>query len=221
LHKRAKFMDEACHSQNGGMLAVLKFPTEKLQLICEQYDKPEGINHVAELANFNSPSQVVLSGTMPELEMVKRDVSALGGKAIFVNVAGAFHSRMFSEAEKNFSVYLLKVDFKPLKIPLANNVAAKLVWSPKSIKDSLVTQTSSHLYWWKAVQHFEKMDIIVEIGPGSKFTRMLKREWPNKTIISINEQEDINELLRFLGKPVPKIECEYDGESKNIVQASL
>lgn len=224
LHKRAKFMDEACQSQNGGMLAVLKFPTEKLQLICEQYDKPDSNTRVAntsvantsvaEIANYNSPTQVVVSGTMPELEKVKSDVSTLGGKAIFVNVAGAFHSRMFREAEKNFAVYLLKVDFKPLKTPLANNVAGKLVWSPKSIKDSLVTQTSSHLYWWKAVQHFEKMDIIVEIGPGSKFTRMLKREWPNKTIISINEQEDINELLRILGKPIPKIECEYDGEEQ-------
>jgi [acyl-carrier-protein] S-malonyltransferase len=210
LNKRSQFMDAAVRAQNGGMLAVLKFPEDKLKIICDQYDKPDSLAHVCEVANFNSPSQVVVSGTLPELERVKEDVIALGGRAIFLNVAGAFHSRMLCAAEKQYSVYLLKVDFNPLELPLANNIAGKLVWSPKSIKDSLVQQTSSHIYWWKAMQYFRKMDVIVEVGPGTKFAKMIKREWPEKTVISINEQEDINKLLQILGRPVPVIEREYD-----------
>lgn len=213
LNKRSQFMDAAVKSQNGGMLAVLKFPEDKLRLICEQYDKPEGNECVAEVANYNSPSQTVVSGTLPELEKVKLDIESLGGKAMLINVAGAFHSRLLRDAEKLFSVYLLKVDFRPLEIPLANNIAGKLVWSPRSIKDSLVQQTSSHIYWWRAMQYFYKMDVIVEVGPGSKFARMIKREWPEKTVISINEQEDINSLLTLLGRPIPVIEREYEGDS--------
>jgi [acyl-carrier-protein] S-malonyltransferase len=220
LNKRSKFMDDAVRSQNGGMLAVLKFPADRLKLICDQYDKPGSLDVVAEVANFNTPSQVVVSGTIPELEKVKNDVEALGGKAIMVPVAGAFHSRMLAEAEKLFSSYLLKVDFSPLEIPLANNVAGKLVWSPKSIKDSLVKQTSSHIYWWKAMQYFDKMDVIVEVGPNNKFSKMIKREWPDKKIISINEQKDIDELLRVLGRPVPEREY-YDDIEQGAAQASL
>jgi len=210
LNKRSQFMNAAVQSQNGSMLAAIKFATEKLEMICQQYDKPGSLEHVAEVANFNSPSQVVVSGTRPELEAVKRDVEALGGRAMFVNVAGAFHSRMLESAEKQYSVYLLKVDFRPLEIPLANNIAGKLVWSPKSIKDSLVKQTSSHIHWWKAMEYFYKMDVIVEVGPGSKLGKMIKREWPEKTVISINEQKDINELLTVLGRPVPQEQVDCD-----------
>lgn len=210
LKKRSVFMDAAIQKQNGGMIAVIKFPGDKLKLICEQYDQPDSLDHVVEATNFNSPMQTVVSGTLPELEQVKRDVESLGGKAIALNVAGAFHTRMLASAEKLFSSYLLKVDFKPLEIPLANNIAGKLVWSQKSIKKSLVQQTSSHIYWWKAMQHFAKMDIIVEIGPGSKFSKMLKREWPEKTVISVNDQDDIVELLTLLGRRISVGEWECD-----------
>lgn len=210
LNKRATFMDAAVKGQNGGMLAVLGFPSDRLKLICEQYDRPEGLEHVAEVANYNSPSQTIVSGTIPELMKVKQDVEALGGKALMLKVAGAFHSRLLAAAEKQYSVYLLKADFKPMRVPLANNVGGKLVWSPKSLKESMVKQTSSHIYWWKAMQHLEKMDIILEIGPGTKYAKMMQREWPDKIIISINEQEDINKLLTMLGKPIPIIERDYD-----------
>lgn len=212
LNKRATFMAAAVESKKGGMLAVLKFPADKLKIICDQYDNGDC---VAEVANFNSPSQVIVSGTLPELEKVKRDVEMLGGKAIPLNVAGAFHSRMLSAAEKLYSVYLLKVDFRPLEVPLANNIAGELVWSPKSVQDSLVKQTSSHIHWWKAMQYFAKMDVIIEVGPGNKLTKMLQREWPEKTVISINEQSDIDQLLSILGRPVPVIERESDFEESN------
>jgi len=214
LNKRSQMMEEAIKNQNGGLLAVVGFDSDKLKLICEQYDKP-GLEQVAEIANHNSPTQVVVSGTKPELEKIKDNLKILGGKSIMLNVEGAFHSRLMENAEKSFSAYLLKVDFNPLEMPLSNNIEGKLVWSPKSIQDSLVKQTSSHIYWWKAMQHFEKMDIILEIGPGTKFSKMLKREWPEKTILSINEQEDINELLNLLDRKIPIIDKEECDGKKN------
>jgi [acyl-carrier-protein] S-malonyltransferase len=212
LNKRSQVMDACMKKQSGGMLAVLNMDPNKIKMICSQYDDPEGLEKVVEIANYNTPSQTIVSGTVKDLEEVKKDVELLGGKAIMLNVDGGYHSRLLLEAEKNYSVYLLKVDFKPLEIPLANNVEGKLVWSPQSIQDSLVKQTSSSVYWWKAMQHFEKMDVIIEVGPSNKFGRMLKREWPDKTIVSINNQDDINQLLTILGKPVPKIEKIDDEE---------
>jgi malonyl CoA-acyl carrier protein transacylase len=177
--------------QQGGMVAVLGFPLEKLERICAQYDQPDGNTNVAEVANFNSPSQYVVSGTLSELQAIAEDVKMLGGKVAMLPVSGAFHSRLMYQAEMVFAMYLVKVDFKPLQIPLINNVMAHRVSSPEEIKLSLVRQTSSHIFWWDSMQHFKDMDVIIEVGPNNKFTKMLKREWPDKNIISVNNYQDI------------------------------
>lgn len=209
LKKRSLFMDECMAGQNGGMLAVLGFNEEKLKKVCALYDQPENNEHVAEVVNYNSPSQLIVSGTLPELNAIKSDLAILGGKSVMLPVAGAFHSRLLRRAEDCFAPYLIKADFKPLKIPLVNNVMAQVISTPEEIKLSMVKQTSSHVLWWQSMQKFYEMDVIIEVGPNDKFKKMLKREWPDKHIFSINEQADINELLQFLGKPIPEIEL-YD-----------
>jgi [acyl-carrier-protein] S-malonyltransferase len=198
LNKRAVIMDDHMKRQQGGMLAVLGFDHEKLRYICERHDRPESNEHVAEVANYNSPTQVVVSGTLPELEAVKNDVEMLRGKALMLPVAGGFHSRLLRDAENFFSQYLVKVDFKPLVVPLINNIMAQKVESPLEIKLSLVRQTSSHIYWWQSMQYFKEMDVIVEVGPNEIFSKILRREWPEKKIISINSLNDIEQLCKEL-----------------------
>ncbi len=200
LKKRAVIMEETMKKQRGGMLAVLGLTEEVVQKICSQYDCPESNDSVVELVNYNSPSQFVVSGTLDELELVKKDVEVIRGKAIFLPVAGAFHSRMLRKAEELFSMYLLKVDFNPLQIPLINNVMAVTISSPSEIKLSLVKQTSSHIYWWASMEKMRDCDLIIETGPNNKFAKIIKREWPNKPIISINSQQDIEELLKLIEK---------------------
>lgn len=195
LNKRAVLMDQFIKQQNGAMLAVLGFGEEKLRVICAQYDQPENNEHVAEIANYNSSTQVVVSGTLPELEHIKSDVEIMRGKAIMLPVDGAFHCRLLREAENQFARYLVKVDFKELKVPLINNIMAQPIHTPVEIKLSLVRQTSSHIYWWQSMQYFMDMDVIVEIGPNDKFAKMLRREWPDRKIISINSMQDIVQLF--------------------------
>jgi [acyl-carrier-protein] S-malonyltransferase len=195
LNKRAAIMDKYIKEQDGKMLAVLGFSEEKLRIICAQYDQPENNEHVAEIANYNSSSQLVVSGTAEELEHIKSDVEIMRGKAVMLPVEGAFHSRLLREAETLFSKYLVKVDFKPLTVPLVNNIMAQKIQTPVEIKLSLVRQTSSHIYWWQSMQFFQDMDIIIEVGPNDKFAKMLRREWPDKKIFSINSTQDIIELM--------------------------
>ncbi len=198
LNKRAQFMKAAMETQQGGLLAVMNISMDSLRSICDRYDNPEDIDHVAEIAIFNSPSQVVVSGTTSELDMIAEEVQIMRGKAIKVPVAGAFHSRMLKEAEQDYAVYLIKADFHDLKIPLINNVMAKEIHTAEEIKMSLVKQTSSHIYWWNSMQHFEKMDIIIEVGPNNKFSKLLKREWKDKPIFSINNYKDIDEVVKAI-----------------------
>ncbi len=194
LNKRASFMEEATMQQQGGMLAVVNFPEEKLSLIVQKYNRP-GDEAVAEIVNYNSSKQLVVSGTLNEIAKVMDDVNAEGGKAIMLKVSGAFHSRLMRNAEKMFSVYLEKVNVHDLKIPLVNNVEAKVITSSDDVKTSLVRQMSSSVLWWQSMQHFKDCDVIIEVGPGDKLSKLLLKQWPDKKILSVNDQKDIDQLI--------------------------
>lgn len=198
LNKQAQFMEKSMSKQNGGLLAVLNLDEAILRTICERYDQPGSIDHVAEIALFNSPTQIVVSGTLPELKLIAEEAEVMRGKTILVPVAGAFHSRLLREAEENYIPYLIKADFHPLQIPLINNIMATQVSSPEEVKLSLVRQTSSHVYWWKAMQHFKNMDIIIQVGPSDIFAKMLKREWKDMPIYSVNTPEDVETLIKVI-----------------------
>jgi [acyl-carrier-protein] S-malonyltransferase len=210
LKKRSMFMEEATHKYPGTMVAILGMPYEQLKEICNKYDNPEDINQVAEIVNYNSPEQLVVSGTLPEIDKIIMEVKAKKCKSIPLNVAGAFHSRLMKEAEKMFSLYMVKVDFKNLKIPLVNNIEARIVTGNEDMKQSLIKQMSSHVLWWPSMQQFKDCDLILEVGPGSKLAKMLKREWPEKEILAVNTNQDIENLLKLLGKEIPKPEFEDD-----------
>ena len=214
LKKRALFLEEATKRYQGGMLAALALPFETVQAICQKYDDTSSNEKVAEIVNYNSPTQFVISGTLPELNAIASDIKAAGGKGIALNVSGAFHSRLMKEAEKNFSTYLVKVDFKDLQAPLVNNVEAQVVQTNEDIKTSLVRQMSSNVLWWPAIEQFKNMDLIIEIGPDSKYSKMIKREWPTANIISVNTPKDVEQLLVTLNKEVEKTEMELVLESE-------
>lgn len=231
LKKRSIFMEEATKQYAGTMIAVLGLDSVDLQEICSRYDDPSDNVKVAEIVNHNTPHQFVVSGTPQELDFVSKDVRSAGGKIIELNVAGAFHSRLMKAAEEQFSQYMVKVDFKDLNVPLVTNVDAKSVTNHEDLKSAVVRQMSSHVMWWRSMEYFSDCDIIVEVGPGSKLSKMIKRELPDQQVMSINTAYDIEQFLNFLGKEVKKSELELDlereqeekqiaRENKNVQQES-
>lgn len=200
LKKRALFMEETTRDQNGGMLAVTDISADALSCIVDRYDKPGSEMHVAEIVNYNGPNQLVVSGTVAELAEIKDEVRKQSGEAFTLKVSGAFHSRLMRLAEERFSVYMEKVDFHALHIPLINNVAAQIIKHPHEVKESLVKQIGAPVLWWQSMAYFSECDVIVEIGPGKTFSTLLKHEWPGKQIIAINEPKDIAELFTLLGR---------------------
>lgn len=215
LKKRSMFMEEATRAFPGTMIAVLGVSFDVLDAICRKYDIPDGIEHVAEIVNYNAPEQLVVSGTVPELDAVTREVRSFGGKVIPLNVAGAFHSRLMKDAEKLFAQYMVKVDFKDLEVPLVNNIQARPVKTNEEIKDSLVRQMSAHVLWWPSMHHFQDCDIIIEVGPGNKLSKSLKRSWPDKQIYALNTPADLEVILKALGKEIEEPEHMADFEPEH------
>jgi len=195
LTKRASFMAEATCDETAGMLAVLNYPQEVLEEIVKRYNIPGSDEAVVEIVNYNSSTQFVLSGTLKELDLIAQEVNLSRGKAIKLKVAGAFHSRLMNKAQLKFSAYLEKVDFLDLSTPLVSNVDAKEIKAADEIRFDLVRQISSPVLWWQSMQRFKDCDVIIEVGPGTKLSKTLSREWPDKKIFSINEPRDIENLL--------------------------
>ncbi len=202
LKKRSLFMEKATVEKPGGMIAIIGLPEQVIVQICARYHRPEK-NEIAQVVNFNSPQQVVVSGTFDELEQIMLDVKGLKGKIIKLNVAGAFHSKLMEDAEKEFAAYMLKVDFKNLDIPLVNNVDAKMIVDSTDVRDSLIKQISSPVLWWQSMEKFRDMDYIIQIGPSKNLAKILTREWPDKKIIAINKPEDIQDLFNLMERKMP------------------
>lgn len=202
LKKRSMLMDKLTDENPGGMISVFGIPEQVLVQICARYNKPE-TGKIAQVVNFNSPQQLVVSGTVEELEQIKLDVKQLNGKVIPLKVSGGFHSELMRDSENKFASFMLKVDIKNLEIPLVNNVNAKIIMDAIDVRDSLIKQMSSPVLWWQSMERFRDMDIIVQIGPSDKLANILKREWPDKKVIAINKPEDIYDLFNLLERKMP------------------
>lgn len=218
LKKRALFMDEATKSHPGSMIAVLGLAQSRVQEICERYDVKDSDVQVAEMVNLNTPTNVVVSGTLEALDQVKADVIAAGGKVAALNVAGAFHSRLMASAAKLYAMYMVKVDFNDLEVPLLSNTQARMIESKEDLKALINSQMDSTIQWWSSMQQFADCDIILEVGPNDKLSKMLKREWPHKEIYQVNTMQDVEDLLERLDIPFEQnylIDAEIEQECKN------
>lgn len=221
LKKRSLFMEEATKKQNGGMLAVIGMSEVDLKYIVDRYNDPSSNEHVAEIVNFNTSQQMVVSGTLPELEKIKQDLRKEKIKSILLKVAGAFHSRLMKEPEEEFAQYMSKVDFKDLKIPLVNNLQAKVIMDHEDVKASLIKQLSSPVLWWQSMAKFKDCDVVIEVGPGDRLSKMLKKEWPDKEILSTNTLDDLYEVLTVLGKKIEITEEDIITEEEILTEGIL
>lgn len=169
VQKRGQLMGRA---RGGGMAAVIGLSAEAIQQVL----KREGLTGV-DIANFNTPSQLVISG--PKEEVVKAEAPLLAAGArhfVLLRVGAAFHSRYMVEAEKEFSAFLSQFRFAPLRFPVFSNVHA-LPYDAERIHETLAAQISRPVRWGEIVRRLLSLEgaEFVEVGPGNVLTGMLRK----------------------------------------------
>ena len=186
--KRGELMDDACKKTSGAMASILG---GNLEIICDTCAET-GVD----VANYNCPGQTVISG---EKEKIKETIALLKGrglrKIIPLKVAGAFHSRLMQEAAESFKTVLDDVEFKTPLINVAQNFPGGLVRNIDEIKDNLYKQVSGSVKWEDCVKTLvEKSGArqIVEFGPGSVLTGLIKRIDVKVTTSNINSAESLD-----------------------------
>lgn len=165
VKRRAELMD----STAGGMMAALmNFDREKLEKVIAE--TPDVV-----LANDNSPTQVVISGSPDAVQTVMSQVKAK--RAIPLKVSGAFHSHLMADVADEFQKILDAVEFQSAKVPVLSNVEPIPAVDPAILKQRLTQQMTGSVRWREIALQLPANNIekVVEIGPGNVLTGLIKR----------------------------------------------
>lgn len=174
VKERGKFMQEAVPLGVGGMAAILGLQKEKIPAILE-VTKDYG---VVEVANYNSPEQIVLSGEIKGLKIACQEAIRQGAKkAIPLPVSAPFHSSLLVPAGEKLKEALSKVEVYESKKKVVTNVDGMPILSKEEIKPKLVDQVSSSVLWQQSVEYMinDGVNTFVEIGPGKSLSGFVKR----------------------------------------------
>ncbi|MFA6931575.1 MAG: ACP S-malonyltransferase [Lentisphaeria bacterium] len=191
VSERGRLMDLACQQQAGGMAAILGAEQSLLDEICQR--------HGLEIANYNSPGQVIISGESQVLDKAVQELTAAGLKAIRLQVAGAFHSRLMSSAMDDFAELLRNYPAAVPKFLFAQNFSGTLVSNPEELRRNLLYQISGSVRWESCFRLLSQhCDVLIELGPGTVLTGLARRMERTKPVFSVNSSESLARTLAGL-----------------------
>jgi [acyl-carrier-protein] S-malonyltransferase len=173
VKERALSMQEACTLNPGTMLAVLGLETPVVEEICS------GVSGgVVDVANINSPGQVVISGEHAAVQTAGEAARERGAKrTIPLPVSGAFHSRLMRPAAERFGPAISAAAISLPGVGFFPNVSASLARDAEEVRDGLIRQLCSPVRWLETIEGMigEGARTFVEVGPGKVLTGLLKR----------------------------------------------
>ncbi|MDX1700998.1 MAG: ACP S-malonyltransferase, partial [Melioribacteraceae bacterium] len=193
VRKRGEAMLAAGEKFPGTMAAVIGMKNEDLILLCEKASS-EG---VVQCANFNSPGQIVISGSVEGVKKAMELAKENGAKLVKeLVVSGAFHSPLMEPATEVLRESLNKTNFQVPVCPVYTNVSAEPVEDPIEIKEKLLEQLTSPVRWEEIIKNMERDGFteLVEIGPGKVLQGLAKRISKELTVKSIDKFSDLENL---------------------------
>lgn len=172
VYKRAMAMQKACELNPSSMAAVLNLDSDLIDEICEDIDE------IVVAANYNSPGQVVISGSDKGIEIAMAKMLEAGAKrAIKLPVGGAFHSPIMEPAREELSVAINETHFTTPLCPIFQNVDGNHNTNPETIRENLIKQLTSPVRWTLSVQNMITYGAktFVEVGPGSVLKGLINK----------------------------------------------
>ena len=172
VSQRAMAMQKACDANPGTMAAIINLDDEKIRQICES------INEVVVPANFNSPGQVVISGSVKGIEIACEKMKEAGAKrALPLKVGGAFHSPLMEPAREELAEAIQKTKFSVGICPVYQNVTGQAVQDPEIIKANLIKQLTAPVCWTQTMENMIAAGVnqVIEVGPGTVLQGLFRR----------------------------------------------
>jgi [acyl-carrier-protein] S-malonyltransferase len=193
VRERGQLMEESARENKGAMTSIIGLKLAQVEDLAR--------NTGVEIANINSPGQIVVSGRLDAIERAEKLAKEKGVKKVIrLNVAGAFHSSLMDSASKKLMVYLQDLRFSLPKFNLISNVNAFFARSAQEIKANLVNQLNHATLWEDTVHVMVDSGIttFLELGPGKTLKGLLRRIDPMLLVYNIETSVDIKNFYQEL-----------------------
>ncbi len=198
VRKRGIYMQEEVPAGVGGMAAIMGLEAGDIEAAID------GIDEV-QVANYNCPGQIVISGKKEAVEAGAEKCKEAGAKrAVMLNVSGPFHSDLLRGAGEKLETVLNEIEFCKPEFPYVANVKAQYITEAEEIKPLLVKQVSSSVRWQQSVETMaaDGVDTFIEIGPGrtlagfnKKISKVIGRDLATYSIGTVADMETLLEKL--------------------------
>jgi [acyl-carrier-protein] S-malonyltransferase len=189
--QRGHYMQDACEATSGGMAAMIGGDESAVRALAAECD--------VDVANLNSPGQIVVSGETSKVSLAVSLAKEHGVRmAKALNVAGAYHSRLMNSAFEKLGEALQRVRFSPPKFPVICNVDACRVSEPDEIRQSLQDQVTGTVCWTETQELLvdeEKCELFIELGPGGVLAGLLNRTRKGTPCVSISDCASLDAAL--------------------------
>jgi len=172
VFKRALAMQKACEVEPSTMAAIIGMDDSQVELVCEE------IEEIVVTANYNSPGQIVISGSVSGIDLAVEKLAALGARrALKLPVGGAFHSPLMEPARAELEEAIQSAPFSTPVCPVYQNVNALPSSDPGEIKMNLVAQLTAPVKWTQTVKHMiaDGATSFTEVGPGKVLQGLIKK----------------------------------------------
>jgi [acyl-carrier-protein] S-malonyltransferase len=192
--RRGFFMEEACRATQGAMAALIGGEEEAVKALAAEC--------AVDVANFNAPGQIVLSGTVEGIDAAVEKARDHGiRRAIKLNVAGAYHSRLMQSAQDQLAAELAGVSMQSPGIPVVCNFGASVVSEPAEIRSMLEKQVTGSVRWTESIRLLcEKGHrTFIELGPGKVLAGLVAKIDKDATVHSVEDLASLEAVTELLG----------------------
>lgn len=178
--ERGRLMEEAGRINPGAMAAIMALDADAVRDLCRDAG--------AELCNLNSAGQSVIGGTVTAVERAMALAKDRGGKAVALNVSGAFHTSLMQPAAEGMRAALTRVAIRDPRLPVIGNATAQPLVAATDVRSELIAQLTSPVLWQASVELMATAGVttFVEFGPGRVLTGLIKRIVPTARLRNVN-----------------------------------
>ena len=194
IQKRATLMSEV---NSGKMAAVLNAPEGAVEKAIKEASKEGYID----VANYNSPVQVVLTGDDKAIDKAGELLLNAGARRFVpLEVSGAFHSKYLENASNEFSKYVKDLELSDASIPVITNVDAKVTTSAEDFREKMPKQISSSVHWTQTIENMIEngVDTFVEFGPGKVLAGLNRKINPAVKTYNVYDKESLESTVSAL-----------------------
>ncbi len=196
---RGEGMQMSGEKNPGTMAAVIGLEEEQVREICQRASGAGAVQP----ANFNSPGQVVISGSIEGVKKGMELAKEAGAKLVKeLVVSGAFHSPLMEPARESLYAALDELDIRPPRYPVYANVNARPLTDPQQIRQALKDQLLSPVLWMQSVQAMirDGAGVFIETGPGQVLTGLLKRIDRSARAVAVGTVEALEKIPEFIAE---------------------